>query len=148
MINSVLLGAWPRRQALSLKNMLRCSKTKLMVQERILFKGMKAAIPKSIQQKIFRLLRERHPGILRIKMLARDTLYWYGLNKDIKKMVGIRCKQKTSHTTGQPLEKVWERIHVDFAGPMEESTYLVLAFAYAKWLEVFQMQTTSANNTI
>ena len=48
---------------------------------------MKAVIPKSIQQKIFRMLREGHSEILRMKMLAKNTVYWYGLNEDIERMV-------------------------------------------------------------
>ena len=58
-----------------------------MVPEGILFREKKPIIPKSIQQKIFRMLHERHPGVLRMKVLARDTVYWYGLNEDIERMV-------------------------------------------------------------
>lgn len=50
---------------------------------------------------------------------------------------------------------VWEwpacplqHIHVDFAGPFLEATFLIVLDAHCKWLEVILMTTTSAARTI
>ena len=144
-INLVLSDAWPRRQARSLSNLLQGSKAELLVQEEILLKGMRAVIPRSIHQKILRMLHEEDPGISR--MLARDTLYCYGLNDDTERMVKNceACQEAPKMPTKNILHP-WltpNRIHVACAGPMEGPTSLVLVDAYSKGPEVVQVQTIS-----
>ncbi|GFU68692.1 transposon Tf2-6 polyprotein [Trichonephila clavipes] len=41
----------------------------------------------------------------------------------------------------------WERIHVDFAGPIFEHTFFLIV-AYSKWLEVYPMKVTTTKKTI
>ncbi|CAM5155646.1 unnamed protein product [Natator depressus] len=45
-------------------------------------------------------------------------------------------------------ENPWHCIHVDFAGPLEGSMFLVVIDAHAKWPEVSIMQSTTAESTI
>ncbi|CAM5076807.1 unnamed protein product [Natator depressus] len=45
-------------------------------------------------------------------------------------------------------ENPWQRIHVDFAGPLEGSMFLVVVDAHSKWPEVSIMQYTTAESTI
>ena len=42
----------------------------------------------------------------------------------------------------------WQRLHVDFAGPMLGRKYLVIVDAYSKWPEIVEMKTTTAEETI
>ncbi|PAA74489.1 hypothetical protein BOX15_Mlig033860g5 [Macrostomum lignano] len=42
----------------------------------------------------------------------------------------------------------WERLHVDFVGPVDGRTYLVLVDAHSKWPEVHRMSSTTATVTI
>ncbi|GFR14889.1 transposon Tf2-9 polyprotein [Trichonephila clavata] len=42
----------------------------------------------------------------------------------------------------------WERIHVDFAGPIFEHTFFLIVDAHSKWLEVYPMKTTTTKKTI
>ncbi|GFT82218.1 transposon Tf2-6 polyprotein [Trichonephila clavipes] len=37
----------------------------------------------------------------------------------------------------------WERIHVDFAGPIFEHTFSLIVDAHSKWLEVYPMKVTT-----
>ncbi len=39
-------------------------------------------------------------------------------------------------------EEPWVRVHVDFAGPMEDHMFLVLLDAHSKWPEVEEMKST------
>ncbi|CAM4592021.1 unnamed protein product, partial [Lepidochelys olivacea] len=45
-------------------------------------------------------------------------------------------------------ENLWQRIHMDFAGPLEGSMFLVVVDAHSKWPEVSIMQSTTAESTI
>ncbi|GFQ80557.1 uncharacterized protein K02A2.6 [Trichonephila clavata] len=42
----------------------------------------------------------------------------------------------------------WERIHVDFAGPIFEHMFFLIVDAHSKWLEVYPMKTTTTKKTI
>ena len=42
----------------------------------------------------------------------------------------------------------WERIHIDFAGPLDGKMYLVVVDAYSKWLDVEMMSSSKAGPTI
>ena len=42
----------------------------------------------------------------------------------------------------------WQRIHVDFAGPLNGQMFLLVVDAKSKWIEVFPMSSTTASMTI
>ena len=46
--------------------------------------------------------------------------------------------------TDQP----WSRIHVDFAGPMEDVYYLIVVVSYTKWPEVLRCKRPTTGVTI
>lgn len=42
----------------------------------------------------------------------------------------------------------WERLHIDFAGPMNNDFFLVLVDAHSDWPEIRRMRSTTAEKTI
>ena len=42
----------------------------------------------------------------------------------------------------------WQRIHVDFAGPLLGRSYLIVVDVYSKWPEVVEMRSTTTSATI
>ena len=42
----------------------------------------------------------------------------------------------------------WDRIHIDFAGPIEGFNYLIIIDAFSKWPEVVRMKSISSERTI
>ena len=42
----------------------------------------------------------------------------------------------------------WSRIHIDFAGPMENRTFLLIIDTYSMWLDIITMNSTSSTSTI
>ena len=43
---------------------------------------------------------------------------------------------------------LWQRVHLDFAGPFNGGMFLLVVDAKSKWMEVIQMSSTSASATI
>ncbi|PIO76324.1 hypothetical protein TELCIR_01611 [Teladorsagia circumcincta] len=88
-------------------------------------------------------------------MLARNYVYWTNINQDIEKFVKTcrRCQEtakKPVKTTlcSWPLEdKPWNRIHADFAGPLDGKMYLIVVDAYSKWPEIVEMSSTTTGST-
>ncbi len=105
-------------------------------------------------------LHQGHPGIARMKALARSFVWWPGMDKELELKVK-QCEpcQKNQHFPAmapiQPWEfpkKPWSRIHIDYAGPVDGHMFLVVVDAYSKWLDVriakqANSRTTSDNGT-
>ncbi|KAK3739921.1 hypothetical protein QZH41_004932 [Actinostola sp. cb2023] len=87
--------------------------------------GLRVIIPEAYRSVILCSLHEDHPGICRMKALARSYLWWPKLDSAIEEM----------------------RIHVDYA-EFEGVYYLVVVDAHSKWPEVFATSSTTATKTI
>ena len=44
--------------------------------------------------------------------------------------------------------EAWQRLYIDFAGPLKGKMYFMLVEAHSKWPEVVEMQSTTAEKTI
>lgn len=88
---------------------------------------VRLVIPEYFRKKLLKQLHQGHPGIERVKAIARSTIYWP--NDDIGEYVG-RCSSCANARKSPPqaephpwqsAEGPWERIHVDYAGPINGS---------------------------
>ena len=92
----------------------------------------------------------------RMKCLARSFLCWPGLDKDIETLAKscLTCQSEKPSPAAAPLHqwvwptKPWQRIHVNFAGPIIGSIFLVVVDAHSKWPEVYEMSSTTVAKTI
>ena len=91
-----------------------------------------------------------------MKSLAHSYVWWPGMDLDIEKVAKAcdQCQQHKHAPPKAPLHpwtwpaKPWQRIHIDFAGPFQGTSFLVVVDAHSKWPEVFQMASTSTTKTI
>lgn len=121
-----------------------------------MLRGIRVIVPLKHQSSVLAELHQNHPGIVRMKSLARLYVWWPNLDIDIENIVRRcqACQVQQSRPTpavGNPLKwprKPWQRIHVDFAGPFQGEMFLVIVDSHSKWLEVLKMQSTSAERTI
>ena len=69
----------------------------------------------------------------------------------IEKCKGCALAAKAPPTTFKPwpkTEQPWSRIHVDFAGPLEDFYYLIVVDSYSKWPEVLRCRRPTTGTTI
>lgn len=116
----------------------------------------RVVIPSSLRPRILRQFHSGHPGIGRMKSIARSFAYWPGMDADIETFVK-RCQlcqqaaklpARTAPIPWPTPEKPWTRIHIDFAGPINGVTYLVLVDAFSKWPEITPLTTPTTSATI
>ena len=101
-------------------------------------------------------LHESHPGISRMKSLARGYLWWPSMDFDIEQYVKDchTCQSQCPQPSLAPVhfwdipQQPWNRLHLDFAGPFLGHMYLILVDAHSKWIDVVLMHTITSANTI
>ena len=108
------------------------------------------------QQEVLELLHEGHPGISRMKGIARSIVWWPGLTNEIEEMVRncSHCQQHQKTPPQSPLhpcewpDQPWLRLHIDHAGPFLGKHFLILVDAHSKWMEVEVVPPTATSYTI
>jgi len=88
--------------------------------------------------------------------MARLFVFWPGIDSDIEG-VAKACsdcarnahepQKYRSHHWEYP-KSPWERVHIDYAGPVAGKMLLIIVDAYSKWLEVKTTSSTTAPATI
>ena len=118
--------------------------------------GIRVIIPKSPQDRMLQTLHQNHPGVTRMKSIARSYMWWLGIDKDIENLAKscLSCLENKSQPAAAPLHPwiwpntPWKRIHIDFADPFLDKMFLVVVDAHSKWPEVIQMSSTTSFKTI
>ena len=131
-------------------------RNELSTHEGCILWGSRVVIPEPGREKLLDLLHEGHPGIVRMKSLARSYLWWPGLDEDIeRKVLGCEdCQMQSATPAVAPLhpwewpDRPWSRIHADYAGPFMGSMFLIIIDAYSKWIEVFKTSTSTSEVTM
>jgi len=121
----------------------------LMFEERII-------IPKAMRKEILKILHRGHPGARRTKQLAREFVYWPGMTKDIEAYIQ-RCNPcaltqklpiKTPLNPWPTASKPGERVHIDYAGPINNQYILIFVDSYSGFIDVAITPTISAERTV
>ena len=118
--------------------------------------GSRVVIPKKLRGKVLEMLHNIHPGIVRMKALARSHVWWPGIDADIEQVVRtcVPCQENQARPSTAPVHcweyptGPWERLHIDFAGPTDGRYYLVVIDAFSKWMEVEIVPSPSTECTI
>ncbi|XP_062713844.1 uncharacterized protein K02A2.6-like [Aedes albopictus] len=126
-----------------------------VVQGCILF-GDRVVVPQLYQNRILQRLHHGHPGIVRMKSLARSFVFWPGIDGQIEAFVK-QCKNCASvakspaHAAPEAWPTPsgpWQRLHIDFAGPIDGLWFLIIVDAFSRWPEIYPTKTTTAKATI
>nr|VZI40990.1 unnamed protein product [Spirometra erinaceieuropaei] len=113
-------------------------------------------IPSSLRPSVLRQFCANHAGTSRVKSVARSFAYWPDIDGDINDVVRrcFRCQQVARMPHRQPpipwqsQERPWSHVHIEFAGPINAVSYLILVDAYSKWPEIAQLNSATASATI
>ncbi|KAA3674546.1 uncharacterized protein DEA37_0009003 [Paragonimus westermani] len=108
--------------------------------------GERVVVPRVLRDKLLNQFHTGHPSINRMKALARSYVYWSQMDSEIERFCQ-RCEECQLAAKAPPkcpwqprpdAEKPWQRLHLDFAVPVNGQNYMILVDAF-KWPEVVPM---------
>ena len=128
----------------------------LSIEDGCIFRGPRIVVPPIGRKAVLEEIHEAHPGICRMKSLARGYVWWPSIDLDLETEVKRchTCQSVRHNPPAAPIlpwtrpELPWSRIHVDFAGPFLGRVFLVIVDAHSKWLDVHMMSNTTSMATI
>ncbi|CAM1298625.1 Uncharacterised protein at_DN2364 [Pycnogonum litorale] len=127
----------------------------LSIEDGCLLWGSRVIVRQQGRQQILKQLHENHPGIVKMKGLARSYVWWPGVDKDIE-ATGKQChtcqvtRDKDMATPLNPWEYPalpWHRLHIDYLGPWQGKMILVIIDAKTKWIDAYITNSTATNTT-
>lgn len=128
----------------------------LFIENDCLVWGYRIVIPNSLRAVILEELHGGHIGVVKMKQVARNYVWWDGVDTDVERVCREcrACSSQRDEPPRAPLQPwswpadPWARLNVDFLGPYRGRYYLVILDAHSKWLEVENVSSTSARAVI
>lgn len=151
-----ILHGWPSQVSDPALQPYHHRKDELSVIAGCILWGSRVVVPPSVRKLVLQQLHETHPGVSRMKSLARSYVWWPGLDSDITTTVQ-QCETCQTHrplpskAPNHPWEwssRPWSRIHVDHAGPFKGHYFLIIIDSHSKWMDVHIVNSTSSEATI
>ena len=157
-VSHFIATGWPERKDVLDSELLPYfnHRVELTIEEGCILRGIRVVIPSILQKDILCELHSNHPGIVRMKALARLHIWWPNIDSAIEVMVSncTNCKLKSVNAPSSPVNpwiwptKPWSRIHIDYAGPFLGEMFLVVVDAHSKWPEVVRVSSATTETTI
>ena len=154
-VQSYVLKGWPAQVPKTLQT-YHSKIPELSVEDGCLLWGGRVIVPGSLKEVIMAELHKEHMGISKMKALARNHVWWAGLDKDLEALAKscpacLAVKQTPPNAPLHPWiwpSRPWQRIHIDFAGPFMDKSFFIVVDAHSKWAEVVEMPQTTTARTI
>ena len=147
---------WPKKVASPELQQLQQRREALSIVNDCLLFSDRIVIPTSLRNRVLRQFHMGHPGMNRMKAIARSYVYWPHMDFQIEQLsknctpCALASKQprKTELQSWPFTTEPWSRIHADFAGPIDGHYFLIVVDSHSKWPEVITMPRTSTAATV
>ena len=154
-VKQMILQGWQRDIDAAFQPYSQRSK-ELTVQSDCILWGSRVVIPEAGRGQVMAMLHDGHPGMTRMKAIARGVIWWSGIDAEIERKVKEcpECQVNQKSPTLAPLHpwewpsQPWTRLHIDFAGPFEGKMFLVVVDSHSKWLDVIPVANANTVTTI
>ncbi|XP_013907952.1 PREDICTED: uncharacterized protein K02A2.6-like, partial [Thamnophis sirtalis] len=155
-VSSWVLRGWPTDKVAEGFQPFKHRQAEISLHGGCLIWGDRVLIPTALRPLVLDLLHKDHPGIARMKALARSYVWWPLLDTEIAAHVGrcTTCQLSRPNPPAGPAREweaprgPWSRLHIDFAGPFHGQNFLVVVDAYSRWVELVLMGSTTAESTV
>ena len=154
-VRSHVLRGWPTTVDSSF-NPYSSRRHELSVCNGCILWGNRVVIPQAGRQLILDELHDSHQGVCRMKERARMVVWWPQMDKQIEALASNCVAWQASRHLPPvaPLQpwsypdRPWSRLHMDYAGPVDNHMLLVVVDAFSKWIDIFPVKSASSATTI
>ena len=131
-----------------------CVKNELCVLGKLVMRGTRIVIPKSLRGDVLRLPHEGHQGIVKMKNRLRTNVWWPKMDADAEKVCKTchGCQVVGEFCAPEPMQRVeppsgpWQD---DALGPLPSGeNLLVVVDYYSRFFEVVVMHSTTSQKMI
>ena len=118
-----MLGGWPQKGVSDALKPFYQRRDQLSTDQGCLLWGTRVVIPDSLRSRLLKELHCTHPGIVKMKLLARSYMWWPELDLHVERIVK-NCQERALQQNLSPVSPLhswpWanmpmKQIHVDFA---------------------------------
>ncbi|UYV71684.1 K02A2.6-like [Cordylochernes scorpioides] len=115
-----------------------------------IFLENRMVIPKSLHERVLQILHESHAGTNKMKMMARSSIWWPGMDSSIE-IITKNCRTCLSNESLPPQRTEswpkyagpWRRVHMDYFN-FKNKLFLLAVDSFSSWVEVSEVPSTSA----
>lgn len=150
-VREYILRGWPKVNSPEFIPYAR-RQDELSTQEGCILWGGRVVVPPPGCIALLKQLHQAHPGITRMKGLARSYMRWPNMDAEVEALIKAcaACQQNRNsppvallHPWEVP-DKPWRRIHIDYAGPWMGRMFLILVDAYSKWTDAYSVSSSTS----
>ena len=133
-LKNVILCGWPehRSQVPSQITPYFSMRDELTIQDGVIFRGQRIVVPVSLRGDIKQKLHASHLGVKSCLRRARETIYWPGMNAEVKELIASceTCRKYEASNQKETLmphevpSRPWEQIGVDLF-ELDRKEYMV-----------------------
>lgn len=121
----------------------------------VLFKGRQVLIPEKLREDILKQLHTGHLGIEKTRRLARESIYWPNINKDIEQLVKncSACQEHQPNQRKEPLiphdvpQTPWTKVASDLF-TLKGEDFLLITDYYSKYPVLLKMSNNTKSETV
>ncbi|RUS90003.1 hypothetical protein EGW08_002270 [Elysia chlorotica] len=127
----------------------------ISIDKEVLLKGDRVIIPLSLRSEMKDKLHRSHLGYDSMTRRARETVYWPGINRDLKQLAEScdACQINKPSNQKEPLKqheegnRPWQKVGLDFF-EIGGRQYLLIVDYFSGFIEVEHMQLTTTTHTV
>ena len=153
-----ILEGWPEVKSLPPEfGSFTQKREELTVEDDIILWGHRVVVPDNdaMRGRIIEELHSTHPGIVKMKALARSYVWWPGIDKSLEQRVKNcpTCQECQHSPQAAPIhpwefpDRPWCMIHADYAS-IDNQNVLIVVDAYSKWVEAVRVTNATATATV
>ncbi|UYV74913.1 K02A2.6-like [Cordylochernes scorpioides] len=123
--------------------------------QNLICRGNKLLIPKTQRSDMLKIIHASHQGINNTIALAKRSIYWPGMNKEIEELINncSICQQTSRANPKKPMlphqvpDYPWQKVGIDIF-QLESSKYLLMVDYFSKYPEIYQLQDMTTDTII
>ena len=127
----------------------------LSVFNHVLLWRNRVVVPPALRSRVLEHLHVGHNGITAMKSEARNWVWWPKIDQDISEITKSCniCYQNFQQPKAPILSwpssnKIWSRLHIDYAGPIDNKYFLIIIDSHSKFLDVHVCNSITSSVTV